>query len=280
MYRYWDGSAWSDTLSATPSAPAPEEGPGSTSAPRSGGSGGSGGSGDQRRSPTAWILIGAVGVIALVVVAVFLVPRFDGLRRVGADPLPGGQGSINPCPPMPTAPPTPKPQPGDGRIHGGPISYPQLPSPWSQPYGDTRVPFGRDVYQQTVLVEENYDGPNDWVASVLVAELMAGDGFFSPEDGSEIVARCVVGRFYGDAVVERDDKVDQKATIDGHEAWILESHLSFNINGLQTKGELMIIAVIRVDDWRSGLFYASIPDTVPELVEPARQALKDVTVDV
>lgn len=278
MYRYWDGSAWSDTLSATPSAPAPEGNPSSTSATR--GSSGSGGSGDQRRSPTAWILIAAVGVIALVVVAVFLVPRFDGLRRVGADPLPGGQGSINPCPPMPTTPPDPEPQPGDGRIHGGPISYPQLPSPWSQPYGDTRVPFGRDVYQQTVLVEENYDGPNDWVASVLVAELMAGDGFFSPEDGSEIVARCVVGRFYGDAVVERDDKVDQKATIDGHEAWILESHLSFNIDGLQTKGELMIIAVIKVDDWRSGLFYASIPDTVPELVEPARQALKDVTVDV
>lgn len=278
MYRYWDGAAWSSTLSATPSAPPPQESfdedperPTSAAAPVSGG--------PQRRSAGMWALIGVVGVIALVVVAVILVPRIDTLRRVGADPLPGGQASVNPCPPMPTAPETPKPQPGDGRTHGGPVSYPQLPSPWGQPHGDTRVPFGRDVYQQTVLVEDNYAGANDWVASVLVAELMAGDGFFSPEDGATIVARCVVGRFYGDAVVERDDKVNEEATIDGHDAWIIESQLSFDIDGLKTKGELMIIAVVRVDDWRSGLFYASIPDTVPELVDPARQALEDLKVD-
>lgn len=284
MYRYWNGSAWSSTLSATPSAPPPEEsadgGGSSTRSSRSFQSFGSGSSGEGRRNPAMWLLIGVIAVIAVVVIAVVVVPRVDGLRRVGADPLPGGQGSVNPCPPLPTAPPTPKPQPGDGRIHGGPISYPQLPSPWSPPYGDTRVPFGRDVYQQTVMVEENYDGPNSWVASVLVAELMAGDGFFSPEEGSEIVARCVTGRFYGNAVVEREDRVNEKATIDGHDAWIIESHLAFDIKNLDTKGELMIIAVIKVDDWRSGLFYASIPDTVPELVEPARQALKEVTVDV
>ena len=277
MYRYWDGSSWSATLSATPSAPPPADssGGGPTGVPTTDTDVPTG----QRRSPAMWALVAVVGVVALVVVAVILVPRMDTLRRVGADPLPGGQGSINPCPPMPTARQTPKPQPGDGRIHGGPISYPQLPTPWSTPYGDTRVPFGRDVYQQTVPVETNYAGGNDWVASVLVAELMAGDGFFSPEDGAAIVARCVVGRFYGDAVVERDDKVNEKATIDGHEAWIIESQLSFDIDGLQTKGELMIIAVVRVDDWRSGLFYASIPDTVPNLVDPARQALKGVKVD-
>ena len=30
---------------------------------------------------------------------------------------------------------------------------------------------------------------------------------------------------------------------------------------------------------RSGIYYASIPDTVPELVAPARQALADLQVD-
>jgi hypothetical protein len=30
---------------------------------------------------------------------------------------------------------------------------------------------------------------------------------------------------------------------------------------------------------RSGLYYASIPDTVPELVQPAREALKNLKVD-
>lgn len=271
MYRYWNGTEWSTTLSATPSAPPPEDSSTGTApaAPPS----------TQRRSPAMWILVAAVGVVALVVVAVFLVPRIGQVGRVGADPLPGGRGTVDPCPPMPTAPPTPEPQPDDGRTHGGPVSYPRLPSPWSAPHGDTRVPFGRDVYQQSVVVENNYNGLNDWVASVLVAELMAGDGFYSPEDGAAIVARCVVGRFYGDAVVERDDQVNKKTTIDGHDAWIIESHLSFDIEGLRTKGELMIIAVVHVDDWRSGLFYASIPDTVPHLVEPARQALAGLEVD-
>ena len=271
MYRYWNGSQWSETLSATPGAPPPKEsltmGP---AAQRRTGS----------KSRLPWLIVAGVAVVALIVVGIIVVPKLPGVGRPGVDPLPPGYESTNPCPPDPTGIPTMPAQPGDGRVHGGPISYPQLPEPWRAPQGDFRVPFGRDVIQQTVLVEENYNGRGEsWVASILVAQLMAGDGFFSPEEGAAIVARCVAGRFYGDAVVDRDDQVDKAITVDGHEAWLIESHLSFDIEGLETKGELMIIAVIKVDDFKSGLFYASIPDTVPNLVEPARQALAAVKVD-
>ena len=57
-----------------------------------------------------------------------------------------------------------------------------LGSPWGAPQGDNRVPFGSDVQSQLVPVETDYDGNgSNWVASVLVGELQAGDGFFTPE---------------------------------------------------------------------------------------------------
>ncbi|MFW6597597.1 DUF2510 domain-containing protein [Propionibacteriaceae bacterium Y2011] len=269
MFRYWNGREWSQALSPTPSAPPPR-----SASPESMQVGGRD---DDRRQVWPWLLVAGAAVVALIVIGAIFLPGLAG-RTPGVNPNPGGETVSDPCPPMPTSLETPKPQPGDGRVHGGPLSYPQLGSPWGGVQPDLRVPFGRDVAKQQVMVEENYRGSNSWVASILVAELMAGDGFFSPEQGSEIVARCVLGVFYGDAIVERDDKVNQAATIDGHEAWILESHLSFDIEGLETKGELLIIAIVAVDDWRAGIYYASIPDTRPDLVPAARESLEQLKV--
>ena len=143
---------------------------------------------------------------------------------------------------------------------------------------DSRVPFGSDVLSQIVPVESNYDGHGaQWVASVLVGELQAGDGFFTPEQGSEIVVKCILGKFYGNAPVNSDVKVNEAATIDGHEAWIVESQLTFDITGLKTKGELLIVAIVSAGS-RSGLYYASIPDTTPELVKPARDLIGQLEV--
>ena len=57
------------------------------------------------------------------------------------------------------------------------------------------MPFGSDVQSQLVPVETNYDGQgSNWVASVLVGELQAGDGFFTPEQGAQIVVKCILGK--------------------------------------------------------------------------------------
>ena len=99
-----------------------------------------------------------------------------------------------------------------------------------------------------------------------------------PEQGSQIVVKCILGKFYGDNPVNSDVKVNQATTIDGHEGWLVESHLTFDIPGLKTKGELLIVAIVSAGE-RSGLYYASIPDTTPELVEPARQVLTELKVE-
>jgi hypothetical protein len=234
----------------------------------------------KRRSGVGWWVGAGVLLLVLVVVAVFAISRATSGGTTGGGA--SGQDSSNPCPPDRSDSPPPTPLPADGRVHAGPLSYPQLGAPWSTPTGEDRVPFGVNVLSQTVTVQAAYDGTanHDWVASVLVGELQAGDGFFTPQQGSQIVVRCVLGKFYGDNQVSSDVITDKATTVDGHDAWLVESKLTFDIPGLQTKGERLIVAIVQAGPERSGLFYASIPDTVaPELLQPARDALSQLKVD-
>lgn len=230
----------------------------------------------KKKSTAGWWIAGGAVLVALIIIVVLVVRNLSGGSLT--DPTkPGGGGSEDACPTTtPTAAPnTTSP---DGRVHGGPVSYPRLPSPWGEPYSDTRVPFGSDVLQQTIQVEPDYHGTDDWVASILVAQLLAGDGFFTPEQGSEIVAKCVVGVFYGDNPVERKDQESKAMKVDGHKAWYLKTHLSFDIPGLRTKGETAIIVIVGAGN-TSGLFYASIPDTAKQYLPDAEKSLKELTVD-
>lgn len=257
---------------------------GAGSAPLGGGTGSAYASYQQtqkRRSPVGWWMVGAALVAVIVLVAVFAIrAATDG--DVVSPTLPGGQGTQNTCPTPETASAEPGVPRNDGRVHGGPVSYPELGSPWSAPSGQANaVPFGRDVQQQSVTVEPGYDPLNpgsSWIASVLVAELQAGDGFFSPQQGSEVVVKCILGAFYGNNPVTSDVKTNEATTIDGREAWLVESQLSFDIPGLEVKGELLIVAIVSAGA-TSGLYYASIPDSRPELVQPARDALAQLQVD-
>jgi len=232
----------------------------------------------KKRSPIGWWIAGAALVIVIVVVAVIAIRALNSGGTIGGGLPGGGQPTSEVCPKKPTNQPGPSDRPYDGRVHGGPVSYPELGPPWSDPRTDNRVPFGSDVLLQEVTVEPGYQPGSNWVASILVGELNAGDGFFTPEQGSQIVVKCILGEFYGNNPVTSNVKVNKAITIDGHEAWLVESQLSFSITGLNTKGELLIVAIVSAKD-TSGLYYASIPDTVPQLIPAARQALAKLKVD-
>ena len=306
LFRYWDGKAWSAATSPNPSAPPPSQG--LVGAPQ-GGQGGqqyvqAGGQPtagqptygaspygqnygtayanyqelEKKKSPIGWWIAGGALVIVIIVVAVLAIRAVTG-GDTGTTGVPG-QPSQDVCPAESTATPEPNSShPADGRVHGGPVSYPMLATPWSAPQGENRVPFGSDVQSQLVPVETDYDGNGaNWVAQITVGELQAGDGFFTPEQGSQIVVKCILGKFYGDNPVKSNVTVNKGTNIDGHDAWLVESKLTFDIAGLKTKGELLIVAIVSAGN-RSGLYYASIPDTTPELVEPARDALRNLKVD-
>jgi hypothetical protein len=314
LFRYWDGKAWSAATSPNPSAPPPSQGLVGAGTPQQGGQPqggqpyGQGGQAygqggqpaygqspygqdygsaytnyqelEKKKSPIGWWIAGAALVIGIIIVAVIAIRAVTG-GDIGTSGGPVTQPSQDVCPAQTT--PTAKPsaeQPADGRVHGGPVSYPMLGPPWGPPQPPSNpVPFGSDVLNQLVLDQPNFNGQNeDWVASILVGELQAGDGFFTPEQGAQIVVKCILGEFYGDNPVNSNVKVNEKTTIDGHDAWLVESQLTFDIVGLKAKGELLIVAIVSAGN-RSGLYYASIPDTTPELVQPARDTLKQLQVD-
>jgi len=289
MFRWWDGMQWTPQLTANPYAGPPQADPMQPFAAPTGPGALPMQDGTQphpqapydyssydtrrRSGPGPILALAAVAVllVGLVVGSLFLL----GGGRLG--PLGGEQPASNPtadlCPRRSAVDVSPAPHVNPpGRVQGGKLSYPQLGEPWGVVKEETRVPFGRDVFGQDVMLESNYDGRgSSWVASLVVGELVAGDGFFSPEQGAEIVTRCVLGVFYGDAEIGRTDRVNQATTVDGHDAWLVEMHLTFDIPGLQEKGETAIIMIVATAPESSSIYYASIPDSRPDLLQTARQ---------
>src|SRR5262245_37588262 len=120
---------------------------------------------EKKKSPIGWWLGGAALLIVIVVVAVLAIRAVTG-GQLGTTGGPIGQPSQDVCPAENTASPEQSAShPADGRVHGGPVSYPMLGPPWGAPQGENRVPFGSDVQSQVVLVQQDYDGSgSNWVA--------------------------------------------------------------------------------------------------------------------
>lgn len=264
-FRYWDGQAWSAATHPTPYAPPPPSSP-AVPLPSRG-----------RRPPWGWLIGGLALLTALVVVGVLVVRGVGGDVRVGGGPT-EQPSPADACPEAAVPSATPPPETIQ-RVRSGKLSYARVGPPFGAPQWDRRVPFGRDVRSQTATVERDQAGNQTWVAGVLIARLLAGDGFYGPEQGARLVATCITGKFYGEAAVERDDRVDEATVVDGQPAWVIESHLSFRLPAVNTTGELMILVVVDTDDGEAGLFYASIPDTSPQFLEPARAAQRSLQVD-
>lgn len=278
MFRYWDGKAWSASVSPTPEAPPPPGAPAPT--PNAGpqaafGDGSSAGGGGSTSWPL-WIGAGAA-VLILVLVVSF---AFRTIGGEGPRNRPGAAPSESVCPTGNTTPESPRAHPRDGRVHGGALSYPRLDAPWGPVRSDNRVPFGKDAYVQSVTTQETYAPGQSWQASIMVAELSAGDGFMIPEEASEVVVTCIVGAFYGENRVERNDAVSEAKSLDGHDGWYVESELSFDIKNLNTDGELLMVWIVRTSELTSSLYYASIPNDVRAEREPdARRVMEQLRVE-
>lgn len=252
-YRFWDGRAWGADTTDRPDATPPP-----------------------RRQWGWWLGAGAV-LLAVVVVAA-LVVRSIGAVGFDGPPPPGDNPTQSSCPRADRTSATARPSSGD-RVRSGELSYPRLAPPFGAPMEDSRTPFGHDVQTQHALVERSADGETTWVAWALIARLLAGDGFYGPQQGAEVVADCVVALFYNNHEIARTDVKRESRTVDGHEAYLIESRLTFDIPGIRTKGETMIVVVVDVgQQGEAGLFYGTIPDTSPQFLPPVRAALADLQV--
>ncbi|MFC7624564.1 DUF2510 domain-containing protein [Microlunatus sp. GCM10028923] len=256
-FRYWDGTRWTNDTAGTPGAPPA-----------------------RRRAPLLMIISAVAAGLVLIIVAVVVISSGAGgaLGTGGPEERPAGTPTAE-CPPADSAPPTAEPRVGaDGRVRGGPLSYPALGRPWTGPTTENRVPFGRDLIGQWVTADRNTRNGHIWAAMVLVGELNSGDGFLGPERAATLMAECITGTLYGDDRIDSTIKISKPTKVDGHDGWLLEARLAYDIAGLKTKGETMIIVIVDAGT-STGLFYAGLPDSGPQYVAPARAALRELAVE-
>lgn len=280
-YRFWDGQTWGAATADRPDAGPPPLGSPQPPAQTAPGVGGRQTYDPRVVAPAAqrrwgWWMAAAAVLLTVVVVGALVIRS---LGPVLDDPSrPGQESSLDPCTSVTTSNSPVPPATGD-RVRSGALSYPRLPAPFAAPIDDNRTPFGHDVQSQQAFVERSSDGQTTWVAWALIARLLAGDGFYGPEQGAGVVADCVVDLFYDNHEIGRTDTRREAITVDGHEAYVIESHLTFDIPGIVAKGETMIVVVVDVGtDGEAGLFYGTIPDNAPQFLPPIRAALADLQV--
>lgn len=265
-FRYWDGTAWSPTTTTDPNTP-PPGGPGM---------GGPSPRGTGPRRNTGMLVFVVIVALALIAGLIWAISSLLGSDSgdAGTSGGPGRTATQEVCPQDDTPLTERPPQPGDGRVHGGQLSFPELGAPWSPPYPDNRIAFGRDAYAQQVPIETD----PDWVAGVFVADLVAGDGFFGPQQGAEVVLDCITGEFYGDTEITRNDQRSEAITVDGHDAWIIETTLGFDIPNLEAKSEHVIVVIVETDPGAASVYFASIPENAPELLPTAQELVSQLRV--
>lgn len=242
--RWWDGRAWTTSLR-------PVDGP-------------------VRRARTGRVLLAVlVGLVALVVVVVLVVQRAGDGGGAGG---PGGPSTSDVCV-TPDQSASPPPQDTPGRVTSGRMSVPALGRGWTlQP--DTRVPFGRGMMRQQISVD---DSP-PWIVSLNVGTMVSGDGFFSPEQGVHVVMPCLIGEYYFGQDVQRDDVRDEALTVDGRPGWVLETELTFDIEGLDFTSERLVLVVVDLDDGTAGAVVVDLPASAADREPELRAALDDIRV--
>lgn len=260
-YRYWTGSGWSEELTTNPSQTPP---PPTSTGPN--------------RNVVGWWIAAVVALLAVGLViwlAVRVVSSEDG--RMPWEPA--ANPSQNICTAgviSHSASPEPKVA---GRVSGGHLSYPLQGAPWDKPEADNRVPFGTIAMVQSAIDQRNWDGKGtDWVSSLLVSDLVSGDGFANSKSAAEVVLKCVLGTYYSDTPVTSKVISAAKHSVDGHDGWLIETQLSFDVAGLDAKGERVLLLVVQVETDQFGLFYASVPDTSPDRLPEARKAMAKLEV--
>lgn len=155
-----------------------------------------------------------------------------------------------------------------------------MSSPWTAPAIAREFPLAGVGITQSALDQYDYNGEGqNWISEVVIADLVYGDGFASAENAAEHVLTCVKGLYYSDAEIAVETLKNSETSIDGHYAWLLESHFSFDILGLDAKGEHVIVLVIQVSADQYSLFFGTVPDTSAARLPDVREAMAGLTVD-
>lgn len=236
-----------------------------------------------KKSRRGWIL-GALAVVVVVIVGITVGVRALSTRTADSPAAPGGPSVTVPASTDQGAPPLscgertaafdPAPTSG-GMVRSGGLSFPELAAPFGAPTRTTLLQFDylHDVASQFAVLR--YQGRSTGGAEVMIARAPIADGFSTPRQVAQLLFGCVQVRFPG---AQEKGHRSRSTTVDGHQAWLIRSHLGYGGVDAGTKSETIILMVVATTDGENGLFYADLPDTHPELLPRAERALAQLSV--
>jgi hypothetical protein len=254
MYRYWDGSSWTQQLS-----PDPGKQPGK----------------DGNNLP---LIIGAVVIVVVLAVVAFLtLPRLfgdpdDPTRPTGPEPTPTVSAwdettkpSPTPTRPTPTRPSPPEtslPCPKyteavvDGRLYGGGLSVAVIDNPRWGINPVRTIPW---AIRATGLEKQITD---DWVSEVVLAGVQPRSLTENLESQAKAIAEDARLRFYRGDDARLSIKASASSTTGGLPSWTMRFEVRVDNRGPNIPGDVVDLIVVQHSGGRSALMtFATIGDT-------------------
>lgn len=280
-FRYWDGRRWTASPSPHPS-PAP---PGLPTADRSAPA--------RTRRRGLGLLLGALALLILIAVVATVVVTRPGRSDTTGTSAPNStissydDGRTDTPRASSSATPSTQPRPvacdqasidqertppSDGRVHGGPLSFEQLPPAWSRPQPTSRVPYSRDSHVQTLNLPEELP----WQASAQVG-ITIFTSFPGGAAATNAMLQCVLtSDFYTAVNVSLTKNTVTSTTVSGHRATQRDALLRFSHPELSTKGSRLRFVVVESDPIT--YYFSAVPMERSDLITQLDRATRSLEV--
>ena len=172
--------------------------------------------------------------------------------------------------------PSPQPSVQSGRVQVGRVSYPTAPAPFSAAGNDVYIPFANLVGSQAASVEQGTQSSIGWDSVVTLARLSSVDGAWGGPRAAEVVSQCSLSMTWLGIDYHPTVSRDEAITVDGHDAWIRITDLSFTVPGITATSEVQTVIIVQLPE-ESYTYLSYLPNSAPELkpiVDATREGLQ------
>ncbi|MFG1812753.1 PT domain-containing protein [Kribbella sp. NPDC049174] len=226
---------------------------------------------------------GGVALVMLVVAAVFMITSGDD-KKAGPDPTPTNQPTGSQPTNQPTGESTTKPGQSKnpklhegGRISSDAISFPRQNPPWSD--RKRLVAQLLNSSGQYVLLQENFDGKNDWYADIFVGALGTGSGFNGdPKATAAALSIQLRNSMYGDIPVTFKTVSNGAVKRSDKSGWYFQQTVTAKSTKLTARVLTLTVAVFDLGDGTAVAYISDIPTNRPDLRAAESQAYKGINV--
>jgi hypothetical protein len=229
------------------------------------------------------VIAGGVALVMLVVAAVFLITS-GGDEEAGPETTPTNQPTGNQATNQPTGQSSTKPgQSRNPKLHEGArissdaISFPRRNPPWSDK--KRLVEQLLNSSGQYILLQENFDGKNDWYADIFVGALGTGSGFNGdPKATAAALSIQLRTTMYGDIPVTFKTVSNGAVKRSDKSGWYFQQTVTAKSAKLTARVLTLTVAVFDLGDGTAVAYISDIPTNRPDLRAAESQAYKGINV--